>query len=441
MSKKFLQKDKDYIWHPFTQSKTALDPILIKKAKDDILIDSYGNKYIDLISSWWVNIHGHGKKEINDAIYKQAKTIDQIIFADLTHEPAILLAEKLINILPSGLKRVFYSDNGSTSVEIALKVSYQYWFNRGQERKKFISFKGGYHGDTLGAMSVGFSTGFYEPFKNLTFKPYFLTFPDNWKGNNMIELQEEKVLSEIDKITHRDSENIAAVIVEPMVQGAAGMKICRAEFLNNIVRKFQEKKILVIFDEVMTGFGRTGKMFASDYLTVTPDIICLAKSLTGGVLPLAATVFKEHIHEAFVDLSIDKSFLHGHSFSANSISCSAALASLKLFEEEKTLEKIKKIEQIHKFGLKELTNNKLVAKTRYLGTISAFDIVGFDKGYGAKVGEKLKKIFLEKGYLIRPLGETFYLMPPYCIEEFKLKNVYNIINEELKKLSFEDIID
>ncbi|MAI84729.1 MAG: adenosylmethionine--8-amino-7-oxononanoate transaminase [Rickettsiales bacterium] len=434
MSKNILKKDKNFIWHPFTQLKTAPDPILIKEAKDDTLIDIDGKKYIDLISSWWVNIHGHGKKEINDEIYKQANTIDQIIFAGLTHEPAVTLAEKLVNILPKGLKRVFYSDNGSTSVEIALKVSYQYWFNKGKERRKFISFKGGYHGDTLGAMSVGYSTGFYKPFKNLTFKPDFISYPDNWKGNNMIEVQEKKALSEIDEILKKESDDIAAVIVEPMVQGAAGMKICRPEFLNKIVKKFQEKKIIVIFDEVMTGFGRTGKMFASEHLKVNPDIICLAKSLTGGILPLAATVFKEYIHDAFVDLSIDKSFLHGHSFSANSIACSAALASLQIFEREKTFLKIKRIEEIHKNGLEKLTNNELVCRTRFLGTIAAFDIVGFDTGYGAKIGETLKKVFLEKGYIIRPLGETLYLMPPYCIQEHKLENVYNIINKELKKI-------
>ena len=190
----------------------------------------------------------------------------------------------------------------------------------------------------------------------------------------------------------------------------------------------------MIFDEVMTGFGRTGKMFASEHLKVNPDIICLAKSLTGGILPLAATVFKEYIHDAFVDLSIDKSFLHGHSFSANSIACSAALASLQIFEREKTFLKIKRIEEIHKNGLEKLTNNELVCRTRFLGTIAAFDIVGFDTGYGAKIGETLKKVFLEKGYIIRPLGETLYLMPPYCIQEHKLENVYNIINKELKKI-------
>ncbi len=434
MKKKLLQFDKDYIWHPFNKASSKSEPIIISSAKDDRLFDIDGNEYIDLISSWWVNIHGHGRIEIAEKIYNQSKKLEQVIFAGFTHEPAIKLAKRLTEILPQNLSRVFFSDNGSTSVEIALKVAYQYWYNKKGFRDKFVALKGGYHGDTIGAMSVGYSSGFYKPFEDLVFKTFFVPFPDDWRGNNSIQVEEQKSLKKVDWIINSHGNRLAAVIIEPLVQGASGMKMCRPSYLNKVVRKFQENKTLVIFDEVMTGFGRTGKMFASEYLDVVPDIICLAKSLTGGYLPLAATVFKEFIHKEFLDMNLEKSFLHGHSFSANPIACVAALKSLDLFSEEKTLDSVCEIENIHKKGLNFLMNNPKVSKIRFLGDIAAFDIIGFDKGYGANIGEILKKKFLKRGYLIRPLGNTLYLMPPYCIEKNTLKNVYNVIDEELRKI-------
>ena len=434
MKKKLLQFDKDYIWHPFNKASSKSESIIISSAKDDRLFDIDGNEYIDLISSWWVNIHGHGKSEIAEKIYDQSKRLEQVIFAGFTHEPAIKLAKRLTEILPKNLSRVFFSDNGSTSVEIALKVAYQYWYNKKDFRDKFVALKGGYHGDTLGAMSVGYSSGFYKPFEDLVFKTFFVPFPDDWRGNNSIQVEEQKSLKKVERIINSHGNRLAAVIIEPLVQGASGMRMCRPSYLNKVVRKFQENKILVIFDEVMTGFGRTGKMFASEYLDVVPDIICLAKSLTGGYLPLAATVFKEFIHKEFLDMNLDKSFLHGHSFSANPIACVAALKSLDLFSEEKTLDSVCEIENIHKKGLNFLINNPKVSKIRFLGDIAAFDIIGFDKGYGANIGEILKKNFLKRGYLIRPLGNTLYLMPPYCIEKHTLTNVYSVIDEELRKI-------
>ena len=434
MKKKILSLDKNYIWHPFTQSKNSDDPIIIEKGTNEKLIDIDGNQYIDLISSWWVNIHGHGREEISEAINLQSKKLEQVVFAGFTHEPAVNLAFELVKLLPKDFKRVFYSDNGSTSVEIALKVAYQFWYQRNKKKRKFVAFNGGYHGDTVGAMSVGFSSGFYTPFNDLIFKSFFIPFPDNWKGHNSINEQEEKSLKAIDTLLSKEASQLAAVIIEPLIQGASGMKMCRPEYLDEVVRKFQSKDVLVIFDEVMTGFGRTGKMFACDYLTNSPDIVCLAKSLTGGFLPLAATVFKEFIHEEFVDESIKKAFLHGHSFSANPIACMAALESIKIFKNNSTLNKVLEIEKIHKEELDNLKANPLIAKTRHLGDVAAFDIVGFDKNYGSKIGEILKKTFLQKGLLLRPLGSTFYLMPPYCIKEEHLRNSYQIINSEIKKL-------
>ena len=435
MKDKLLSIDRKHIWHPFTQSKISPNPIIIDSAKDEKLIDIDGNEYIDLISSWWVNIHGHGKKEIVKAINTQSKKLEQVVFAGFTHQPAVMLANELVKLLPSELSRVFYSDNGSTSVEIALKVAYQFWYQRNKKKKKFVAFEGGYHGDTLGAMSVGFSSGFYKPFDDLVFKTCFIPFPDNWKGNNSIDEQEEKSLKVIDNLLSKNASELAAVIIEPLIQGASGMKICRPDFLDEVVNKFQSNDVLVIFDEVMTGFGRTGKMFACNHLKHSPDIICLAKSLTGGYLPLAATVFKNYIHEEFLDTSIKKAFLHGHSFSANPIACEAAIKSIKLFEKDSTLKLVKKIEKIHKEELDKLTANPYISKIRYLGGVSAFDIMSTEKGYGSKIGELLKQKFLEKGLLLRPLGSTFYLMPPYCISEDSLRNAYRIINQVVKKIN------
>tara|TARA_B100001057_G_scaffold62016_1_gene55333 strand:- start:303 stop:1610 length:1308 start_codon:yes stop_codon:yes gene_type:complete len=432
--KKILDIDTKKIWHPFTQSNNEDKPIIIDYAKDEKIYDIDGKAYVDLISSWWVNIHGHAKKEIAHAIFKQSKKLEQVVFAGFSHEPAVILADRLTKLLPRKLSRVFYSDNGSTAVEIALKVATQYWYNKNKKKNKFVAFEGGYHGDTIGAMSVGYSSGFYEPFKDLVFKSDFIPFSQDWRGNNNIFDEEEKALKKIDILLHKNSENIAAVILEPLIQGASGMKMCRPQYLDNVVKKFQSKGILVIFDEVLTGFGRTGKMFALDHLENKPDIVCLAKSLTAGYLPLGATVFSEYIHQAFVDISIKKAFLHGHSFSANPIACSAALESLDLFEKENTFKRIKKIESINSEGLNFLKSNKRVTKVRFMGGISAFDIVGFDKGYGADIGNTLKKIFLKKGFLLRPLGETVYLMPPYCIPEKTLENIYYFIDEELKKI-------
>ena len=432
MKKQILDYDKKYLWHPFTQSKSSKDPIIISSAKDEILKDIDGKSYVDLISSWWVNTHGHCKKEIIGSMYQQSKELEHVMFAGFTHEPAVRLAEKLTKLLPQNLKRVFYSDNGSTSVEIAMKVAIQYWYNQGKKKTKFVAFNGGYHGDTFGAMSVGFTSGFYKPFEDILPKANFLPFPDFWHGNNEIEKNETSVLKKIDHMLNKSKKEIAAVIIEPLVQGAGGMRICRKEFLNKVLEKFKSAGVIIIFDEVMTGFGRTGKMFACDHLKIQPDIICLAKSLTGGYIPLATTVFSEKIHSRFVDSDIKKAFLHGHSFTANPIACSAALKSLDLFESKNLKRKIDIISKTHKSCLENLSKRINVSKIRSLGTIAAFDFNGIEKKYGSSAGEKLKKKFLNSGLLLRPIGNTIYLMPPFCISEETLIDCYEKIIEILK---------
>ena len=430
MEKEIKKKDKQFLWHPFTKIINEYDPIVISSAKNDILVDINGNEYVDLISSWWVNIHGHCKKEIIESIKKQSEKLEQVLFADFTHEPAVNLAEKIVDLMPKNLSRVFFSDNGSTAVEIAMKVAIQYWYNKGKKKKKFVSMTGNYHGDTFGAMSVGFSSGFYEPFKDFLIKSISIPYPDYWEGKNDIEKEELISLKTADEVLSSNKDDIAAVIFEPLIQGAGGMKICRKEFLDKLLKKFRDAGVLIIFDEVMTGFGRTGKMFAADYLKTKPDIMCLAKSLTGGYIPLAATVFSQKIHDEFFGDDIKKAFLHGHSFTANPIACAAALTSLELFEKEQTLKKVNKISDIHCEFIKKLKKIN-ISKPRVLGSIAAFEYNAINQKYGSSENQELKNIFLENGLLLRPLGNTIYLMPPYCIKEQTLYNCYEKIIEIL----------
>ena len=430
MEKEIKKKDKQFLWHPFTKIINEYDPIVISSAKNDILVDINGNEYVDLISSWWVNIHGHCKKEIIESIKKQSEKLEQVLFADFTHEPAVNLAEKIVDLMPKNLSRVFFSDNGSTAVEIAMKVAIQYWYNKGKKKKKFVSMTGNYHGDTFGAMSVGFSSGFYEPFKDFLIKSISIPYPDYWDGKNDIEKEELISLKTADEVLSSNKDDIAAVIFEPLIQGAGGMKVCRKEFLDKLLKKFRDAGVLIIFDEVMTGFGRTGKMFAADYLKTKPDIMCLAKSLTGGYIPLAATVFSQKIHDEFFGDDIKKAFLHGHSFTANPIACAAALTSLELFEKEQTLKKVEKISDIHCEFIKKLKKIN-ISKPRVLGSIAAFEYNAINQKYGSTENQELKNIFLENGLLLRPLGNTIYLMPPYCIKEETLYNCYEKIIEIL----------
>ena len=430
--KQILAKDKKFLWHPFTQSSFSEDPIIISSAKDEKLFDIEGKEYIDLISSWWINTHGHCRNEMVNSVFNQSKKFEQVLFAGFTHHPAVDLAARIVDILPKNLSRVFYSDNGSTSVEIAMKVAIQYWHNLGKKKTKFIAFSGGYHGDTFGAMSVGKTTGFYKPFEDILHKNSFIPFPEDWWGNNQLEESERLAMNAAYKIVEKEKDKIAAVILEPLVQGAGGMKICRKEFLDKLVKMFKDQGILVIFDEVMTGFGRTGKMFATDHLTMKPDIICLAKSLTGGFIPLAATVFSEEIHKVFVDTNFNKTFLHGHSFSANPVACAAALSSLNLFNEDKTFTKIEEISKIHNDCLKKISKLQNISKIRKLGTIAAFDFKNISDRYGSLESHEMRKKFLENGLLLRPLGNTVYFMPPYCIKKENLINSYEKLIEILQ---------
>jgi adenosylmethionine-8-amino-7-oxononanoate aminotransferase len=418
-------RDKKIMWHPFTQEKSAPLPIPIKSGKGAYLYDDQGNHYLDLVSSWWVNLHGHSNVEIAKSIYSQAMELEHVIFAGFTHEPAVQLCESLQKILPKTLSRFFFSDNGSTAVEVSLKMAYQYWYNKGQEQKKiFLSFAGGYHGDTFGAMSVGKDSGFHTRFNNFLFQVLTIPYPATYDGDDQILIKEEQAIQVLQEhlLSHQDS--IAALIIEPLIQGASGMKIARPSFINKIIEIVRAHGILVIFDEVMTGFGRTGTHFALDQLEVIPDMLCLSKGITGGFLPLALTIVNDNIFEAFLSDKWDNAFAHGHSYTANPLACAAAITSLKLLTSEFTQKSILSINKTHQEGIAYLLSKGLnIEKTRILGTISAFDLKG-----QKEISEQLKKEVLQHNLLIRPLGNTIYLLPPYCIKGTELIEAYRKIS-------------
>ena len=412
-----LKKDEQFVWHPFTQMKTAGIPLEIVKAKKSYLYDADDQKYLDCNSSWWTNVHGHGNKHIRKAINKQFKTLDHVIFAGATHPKAVELAEKVAGILPDSLQKVFFSDNGSTAVEVALKMAFQFWHNSGVPRKRILAMEGAYHGDTFGAMSVGQRGYFNEPFEHLFFDVDFLPFPT---------VENESTLLENARNLFETNE-FAAIIVEPLVQGSAGMRMYSTDFLDKLSSLAKAHDVLVIFDEVMTAWGRTGKLFAMDHCQQKPDIVCLSKGLTGGVLPLGLTVATEKIYNAFLDDSKLKALLHGHSFTGNALSCAAACASIEIFAKEETFEKIRAIEKSHRNFLKQLATKENIENPRLCGTILAFEITSEKEGYFSSVSSDAHVFFLKRGMFVRTLGNTVFLNPPYSFTEKQLKKCYSAL--------------
>ena len=427
-AKDLVDLDKRHVWHPFTQARIAPDPIPIRSARGAVLYAEDGREYLDLVSSWWVTLHGHAHPKITAAIAEQAARLEQVIFAEFTHAPAVELVQRLTRLLPGDLDRGFFSDDGSTAVEVALKLAHQYWQNKGEPgRKRFLALEGGYHGDTVGAMSAGGSSGFFTPWRDLMFEVTALPYPETWDGDANVEAREVAALAALDKELSAHGPETAALIIEPLVQGAAGMRMCRPEFLQALGRRLGRSGVLLIFDEVMTGFGRTGDLFACLKAGVTPDIICLSKGLTGGFLPLSLTVCRNAIFEAFLGPGFDEAFTHGHSFTGNPLGCAAALASLELLLEDDTLARMAAIEALHKERMAAIPDHPRIEKRRVSGTIAALDIRCDDPGYKASVGPKLKAYFMERGLLIRPLGNVIYLIPPLCITDDQLIRAYDAI--------------
>jgi len=429
-------RDKKYLWHPYTQHAIAPTPLPIARGRGVWLYTEDDKKILDGISSWWVNIHGHSNPRLNEAIARQASELEHVMFAGFTHKPAIELAEKLIEVLPFGLTRVFYSDNGSTAVEVALKMAFQYWANRGEsQRKTFITFTHAYHGDTVGAMSASDESSFTIPFKDLLFNvrradsAYCYHCPLGLKRESCAI----DCLGSLEKILSEEANTIAAVLIEPMLQGAGGMIVSPKEFLQGVRTLCDRYGVLLIADEVLTGFGRTGKMFACEHAQVKPDIICLSKALTAGYMPMGATISTEEIYKAFLSNDRKKTFFHGHSYTANPLSCAVAIESLKIFEEEKTLEWIEKLSVLLQEGLSSLIENEIVGDVRVIGGVGIVELKS-GGGYLDNIGQILYMKFLERGLLLRPLGNVLYFMPPYIISEEETEWALSQIKDVLKEL-------
>jgi adenosylmethionine---8-amino-7-oxononanoate aminotransferase len=430
-----LARDRRYVWHPFTQHAIETDPIVIARAKNASLFDADDREILDLISSWWTCTHGHSHPKLNAALADQAGAFEHVMFAGFTHRPAAELAEAIANTLPCDLNKVFFSDDGSTAVEVALKIAYQYWINVGEPRRRvLVGFDGGYHGDTLGAMSVGRGSQMFTPFRDLMCPVMVLPCPATFEGDDAADEREAGALSAFEALIADRGHSVAALIVEPLLQGAGGMRLCRPSFLKRLVYTAREAGILVIFDEVATGFGRTGTLFAMEQADVAPDLVCLSKGLTAGYLPLALTVARETIFEAFLGETFDRALPHGHSFTANPLACAVALASLALFEEEQTLQRIQRINARHRAMMAELAARPDVTRLRQIGSILALDVKAAGP-YQSTEGRALRDFYLAKGLNIRPLGQTIYLMPPYCITNAELDRAYAGMVEGLDRLA------
>jgi len=434
LARDVLDRDRRHVWHPFTQHGTEGDPIVLTGAKGASLYDADGKEILDLVSSWWTCTHGHSHPKINAALAKQASLFEHVMFAGFTHQPAVDLATQITRLLPGDLSRVFFSDDGSTSVEVALKIAYQYWINVGEPRRRvLVGFDGGYHGDTLGAMSLGRGSQMFTPFRDLMCKVYVLPYPSTFEGDDAADEREAGALSAFEALLSDRGQTIAALIVEPLLQGAGGMRVCRPSFLQRLVAIAHKAGVLVIFDEVATGFGRTGTLFAMEQADVVPDLVCLSKGLTAGYMPLAMTVAREAVFEAFLGETFDRALPHGHSFTANPLACAVGLASLALFEEEKTLQRIAHINSRHRAMLGELAARKDVARGRLIGSILAFDVRA-PGAYQSAQSRALRDWYLAHGLNIRPLGSTLYLMPPYCITDDELGRAYAGLIEGLDTL-------
>ncbi len=413
------KRDQSILWHPYTQMKTADAPQAVVRAKGCTLFTETGETLLDGISSWWVNLHGHSHPEITRRVSEQLAILEHVLFAGFTHPPAIELAERLLRTLPANQTHVFYSDNGSTSVEIALKMALQFWTNHGvREKVRIVALEGGYHGDTFGAMSVSGRSAFTAPFEPYLFPVEHIPAP--------LEGEEQRSIEALQKLL--STGTIAVFIFEPLVQGAGGMRFLSAEALGLQVALCQRHEALTIADEVMTGFFRTGKFWACDSLTEKPDLFCIAKGLSGGATPLAMTTCTDAIFEAFLSDERSKTLFHGHSFTANPIGCAAGLASLGLLESAECQSRIQVLSRSQKAFSHQIREEfPLLQNPRALGTLFATEFPAKARGYLDPLGPKLYHYFLERGVLLRPLGNTVYLMPPYCVTDEELARFYDAI--------------
>lgn len=419
-----------HLWHPTTQVATSAEPLRVRSARGSELELADGRRLIDAISSWWVTLHGHAEPTIAAAIARQAQQLEQVIFANCSHAPAEQLATRLSALI--GLERLFFSDNGSTAVEVALKIAWQWWRNQDSDRRRLIAFEGAYHGDTFGAMAVGERSLFSEPYESLLFHVARVAWPHGHRGEDPAAWQrrEEEALRQLEQALECPT---AAVIVEPLIQGASGMRVVRPAFLRAAAERVRAAGALLIADEVMTGFGRTGDLFACRRAGIAPDLMSLSKGLTGGFLPMGVTMASERLYQGFISERPQATFFHGHSFTANPLGCAAALASLDLLQANP--ERYQQFEARHTPLLEDLARHPLVRRPRCLGTIAAFDVEAGEQGYLNPVGKRVQRHCLEQGVYLRPLGNVVYLLPPLGISDQQLERCYGalrqVLNDEL----------
>lgn len=420
------EKDALYNWHPYNQHQVFSQFPAIVKGKDEFLWDENGKEYIDAIASWWVNPFGHSNPIIADAIYKQLTTLEHVLFGGFTHNKAVELAEKLVQILPSNQKKFFYSDNGSTAVEVAIKAAMQFFYNKDIKKDTVIAFEDAFHGDTFGAMAVSGIGLFTEAFQDSLLKVIRVPVPVGGKE----EISKKALLKAINE------NEVAAFIFEPLVLGAAGMVMYEAIVLDELIAICKEHNVFTIADEVMTGFGKTGNLFASLELKNSPDMMCLSKALTGGTIPMAITSFTQEIFDGFVSENKNHAFFHGHTFTANPTGCAAAIASIDLLLCNEIQENIKRVHQCHLEFQKYISQHPRVKTSRVKGVIFALEIeVGEKQDYYSDFRNKLYQFFISKGVILRPVGNIVYILPPYIISIESLKKVYGVIEDALDQVT------
>lgn len=410
------ERDKKHLWHPLTQHKTHPNTIGILRAKDCVLYDEKGNEYIDGIASWYVAMYGHCNEYITKKVADQMQQLDQVVFSGFTHEPAVKLSEELMKVLPSNQEKMFFSDNGSTSVEIGIKMALQYHFNKGEKKNVLLAFEDGFHGDTFGAMSVSGLSVYNGPFEDFFIEVKRIPVPTSEDASAIIAQIQEMLLE----------DKIAGFVYEPIVQGAAAMKMHSKEGLNEILKFCKSQNIVTVADEVMTGFGKTGTFFASDQMETKPDVMCLSKSLTGGLLPMALTTCSQEIYDAFYSDDIKKGLFHGHTYSANPLACTAALAALELLQSDEIQAHSKRVEESHRLFGARISSHPKVKNIRQTGIIFAFDVdVAMDR-YG-NLRDQMFQFFMNRGVFLRPLGNTIYISAPYTISDDQLNVIYDSI--------------
>ncbi len=417
------ERDKKHLWHPLKQHQLQPESLAIVKAKGCVLTDENGSEYIDAIASWYTCMYGHCNDYITSQVYKQMQQLDQVMFSDFTHEPAVKLSEELIKILPKNQNKIYFNDNGSTAVEAGIKMALQYYFNKEEKRSTFIAFENGFHGDTFGAMSVSGLSVYNGPFEDFLIDVKRIPTPDGSNTGAILKQLKGFILN----------HNIAGFIYEPLMQGAAGMKTHDANGLNDILKYLKSHNILTIADEVMTGFGKTGKYFASDFIETKPDIICLSKALTAGLIPMAITSCSQDVYDAFLSNDMAKGFFHCHTYSANPVACAAAIAGIELLTSQEIQDNIKRIMNAHSTFEKHIQNHPKVKTTRHLGVIFALDLNTKMERYG-DLRDKLLKFFMDRGVFLRPLGNTIYIQVPYVITNIELQKVYQVIEDVLETI-------